>query len=340
MTERIIYGKSQPEVNKEEPGMRFQDRDFDILQTIYNNDGVLAKRQLQQLFWPGMTERAMEKRLSKLYHGGYLAWPSRDHWRSKPIPEPICWLGWKGILMLAGKRGIVIEHPGQSNENKLRRFEKELREKGIHWMREPRWIQLEHDIAVTDFRLSIEKAITKPPRSLSLVNWITDGTFRSSMDVIEYAVKGQDGNIRTEKKGICPDGYFEITDKKRMINRTPARARFLLEIDMSTHDNPSFGREKATPGVAYIKSNAYKRRFGYNSGRWLIVTTGKVRMKNLMQQTIQSVGTASKAFLFTTFEKLAGKNLLTEPIWTQPGNDQSLALFLNEQHNRINLTFD
>ena len=108
---------------------------------------------------------------------------------------------------------------------------------------------------------------------------------------------------------------------------------------MSTHDNPSFGREKAIPGVAYIKSAAYKNRFGYNSGRWLIITTGKVRMKNLIQQTIQSAVSGSKAFLFTTFEQLAGKNALTEPIWTQPGNEQSLALF-HHLNNRTNLPLD
>jgi hypothetical protein len=338
MIERIIYEKSQPEASKEEQGMRFQDRDFEIIKTIYDNDGVLAKRQLKQLFWPGNSTRAMEKRLAKLNHGEYLAWPSRDHWRSKPIPEPICWLGWRGILMVAGKRGIVIEPPGQSNENKLRRFEKELHDKGLRWMREPRWIQLEHDIAVTDFRLGIEQAVAEI-NSLTLENWITDGTFRSNMDVIEYAIKGKEGTLKTEKKGICPDGYFEISDERRRINGTPARARFLVEIDMSTHDNPSFGREKAIPGVAYIKSAAYKNRFGYNSGRWLILTTGKVRMKNLVQQTIQSAGSGSKAFLFTTFEQLAGKNMLTEPIWMQPGNEQSLALF-HIFNNRTNLPLD
>jgi hypothetical protein len=38
--------------------------------------------------------------------------------------------------------------------------------------------------------------------------------------------------------------------------------------------------------------------------------------------------------------QLAGKNVLTEPIWTQPGKDHSLALFLIDQHNRTNLTLD
>jgi hypothetical protein len=62
-------------------------------------------------------------------------------------------------------------------------------------------------------------------------------------------------------------------------------------------------------------------------------------MKNLMHQTIQSVGPGSKAFLFTTFEQLAGKNLLTEPIWAQPGNEQPLALF-HQLNNRTNLPLD
>ena len=106
---------------------------------------------------------------------------------------------------------------------------------------------------------------------------------------------------------------------------------------MSTHDNPSFGREKAIPGITYIKSTAYKNRFGYNSGRWLIVTTGKVRMKNLVQQTIQSAGSGSKAFLFTTFPQIMGRNVLTEAVWTQPGSDRPLALFAVDLSQRIDL---
>jgi hypothetical protein len=33
-------------------------------------------------------------------------------------------------------------------------------------------------------------------------------------------------------------------------------------------------------------------------------------------------------FLFTTFDQLTNKNILTEPIWIQPGSNQSLALFV------------
>ena len=75
--EKTIYKKSAPKARNEKPGMRFQARDYEILKAIYESDGVLAKRQLQQLFWSGMTPRAMEKRLAKLYYEGYLAWPSK-----------------------------------------------------------------------------------------------------------------------------------------------------------------------------------------------------------------------------------------------------------------------
>ena len=87
---------------------------------------------------------------------------------------------------------------------------------------------------------------------------------------------------------------------------------------MGTHDNPSFGKEKAVPGVAYIKSEAYRTRFGYNNGRWLVVINGGTRrMHNLMQQTEERVGEDAKMFYFTTFEQLFGVNVLASPIWWQ-----------------------
>jgi hypothetical protein len=63
---------------------------------------------------------------------------------------------------------------------------------------------------------------------------------------------------------VCPDAYFEIIDESRRMSGEPHIARFLLELDMSTHDNPSFGREKAAAGAAYIKSSKFRVRFGNN----------------------------------------------------------------------------
>ncbi len=76
--------------------MHFQDRDELILHAIQDYGGVIAKRQIHDLFWMGKSERAMQKRLSKLHDHEYINWPTLEHRKQKPIPEPIIWLGWKG----------------------------------------------------------------------------------------------------------------------------------------------------------------------------------------------------------------------------------------------------
>ncbi len=112
------------------PAMRFQERDGELLQAIYEYDGVLARRQLMELFWPNRSARAMEKRLAKLHQMGYIAWPTLEQRRTRPIPESIVWLDWKGIAWIAGRSGMSIPSPASKNENQMRILEKRLREKG------------------------------------------------------------------------------------------------------------------------------------------------------------------------------------------------------------------
>jgi hypothetical protein len=147
------------------------------------------------------------------------------------------------------------------------------------------------------------------------------------MDTVEYESEGRDGAMRRVKKGVCPDAYFVVDDETRRLSGAPHRARFLLELDNATHDNPSFGFEKALPGAAYVGSPAYKRRFGHNSGRWLMVTTaGDRRAEHLMQQTEARVGNRAGMFYFTTFEQVKARNLLTADIWLQGGSRVRSAL--------------
>ncbi len=309
------------------PPMRFQRRDGAIIQAIYDLDGVVSRRQLKAMFWPDKSWRAMEKRLSLLYHNGYLDWPSKTQWRTHPIPEPVCWLGWKGILWLAGRQGVVVISPKDESETQLRKLERELRAVGIRWVREPRWSQLLHDLAVIDFRLRV-MAATGGQTSLRLEEWVPESVFASDMDVIRYPVMGRNGRIYQRKRGVRPDGYFVICDVAREASGQPARARFLLELDNATHAMPSFGREKVVPGVAYLKSAAYRERFGASSGRWLVVTRGgERRMGNLMEQTRQVAGADVGLFLFTTWAQVERGDLLTEPVWRQAGRAEGVALF-------------
>jgi len=306
--------------------MRFQKRDGEILKVIYNNDGVMAKRHLKRIFWQDKSWRAMEVRLSKLYSANYISWSNVKQRKIYPIPEPICWLGWKGALFIAGKCGVEVSPPTTMNENQMRVLQKKLRMHGIHWVREPRWSLLAHDISITNFRFAVQAGISQYP-FLTLENWITESVFRSNPDKVSYEIKGRNGYSQWLKKGICPDAYFEVVDERRRMRGEPCKVRFLLELDMSTHDNPSFAMEKAVPGVAYIRSSAYKERFGNNTGRWLIVTNGNERrLRNLMDHTHKLIGPDIKLFFFTSLRSLVSNNALVSPIWCQTDINESTSL--------------
>jgi hypothetical protein len=306
--------------------MRFQLRDTEILKAIYENQGMLARRQLKHLFWESKSWRAMEIRLAKLHHSGYIAWPNQEQQKNNPIPEPICWLDWKGILHLAGLLGVNVPLPTTYNENQLRTLQKNLYDQGINWVREPRWSLLRHDLTIVDFKFLLMDEIENN-RGFLLENWKYETEFRSDPDLILFRIKDRNGEFKQFKKRVLPDAYFEIVDIERRNRGEADRVRFLLEIDMSTHDNPSFGREKVAPGVAYIKSALYKNRFGQNSGRWLVVTNGgKTRLKNLMTQTKENAREDSSLFFFTSIKDLENNYPITSPIWRQNGQEEKRSL--------------
>ena len=308
------------------PAMRFQPRDAQILQTMQAFDGLLARRHLQALFWPGATRRAMQKRLSLLFHNGYLDWPSWQQWRTHPIPEPICWLGWRGALWLAGQRGLVVRSPSNASQHQLRRLERSLHRQGQRWLRQPRWSLLAHDLAVIDFRIQVLEALAISDH-LTLEEWVPESAFQAEMDIIPYQAKSKHGQLVAAQRGVRPDGYFVIRDGLRQAQGQPARARFLLELDNATHDTPSFGREKVAPGIAYLKHAAYRERFGTTAGRWLVVVSGgQRRMRNLMWQARQVGGLEANLFLFTTLARVEAGDVLADALWHQAGRQAPLAL--------------
>jgi hypothetical protein len=308
--------------------MKFQPRDSEMLQAIYENQGVLAKRQLKTLFWEDKSSRAMEQRLAKLYDAGYLSWPTKDQYRAYPIPEAICWLGWRGALYVAGSLGIDVPPPNGDNEYQLRILETRLRKLGFTWLREPRWSLLEHDLAIIDFKMAVETAVKNSP-SLTLAKWVSEKEFRSYGDTVLAEVttmKGQD--IRIHKK-VYPDAYFEIVNEKLQAKDEPSKARFLVEFDMSTHDTQRFGRDKVNPGLEYIKSTIYKSRFGANNGYWLVIAKGgSRRIQNLILQVEKNAGSDGGLFFFTSLEELQITNPLTSPVWQQVGGSKPRPLLI------------
>ena len=109
--------------------------------------------------------------------------------------------------------------------------------------------------------------------------------------------------------------FFTLVDHLRQINNQPAKARFLVEYDNSTHPLYRFGKQKALPGLNYIRSQAYKNRFGFNSGRWLVICKSEIRLKHLKSQTEYVLGKQASNFLFSIGSELNYQTVLTSPVW-------------------------
>jgi len=224
-----------------------------------------------------------------LYQHKYVNRPGLDERRR--LPEMIYWLDKRGAEYVASLEGTALQD--------------------FSWRKEPRWFQVEHDLAVNDFRLDLEEACRNNPQMI-LENWIAESEFWAYPDKITYAY-----NESQLKRNIRSDGFF-------MLRTGEHRLHYLLEIDRSTEDNPRFLREKILPGLAYLRSKVYEDRFGHRSGRWLVVTTGERRMRNMLSQARK--GDAKGLFYFTTYDKVKVDTILLSPIWQRVDRDSPVPL--------------
>lgn len=269
------------------PGFRLTERDVRILEAIHVYDGILSFSQIQRLFFSGRSQA--ERRMMLLYQHKFVNRPSYEQRRL--LPEMIYWLDRRGAELVASQVGSAWGD--------------------FAWRKEPRWFQVEHDLAVNDFRIALLEACRKDP-DVVLETWIPESEFWVYPDQVSYKYNEQE-----IKRNIRPDGFFVLTTSGH-------RFRYLLEIDRSTEDNPRFLREKVLPGLAYIRSKAYETRFGHRSGRWLVVTTGERRLRNMLQQARR--GDAKGLFYFTTFDQVNAQTLLHTPIWLRPDRDEPVPL--------------
>lgn len=278
--------------------MKFTDRDGQILETIHAFEGMMGDYQIERLHFT--SDRQTRERLSILWQNGWLA---RLHPQIRPsYPCMVYWLGERGAGYIAGLRGQDL--------------------KDFKWKEQPRENDITHDLEVNGFRLDVMAACDAQPQ-FGLVEWVSGYEFFVYPDEITFP--GFDG--RRSKRRIVPDGYFVLSF--RTTQDKLHRFRFILELDRGTEDNPRFVREKVLPGVAYIKSEAYRKRFGHNSGRFLVVTTSERRLENLKRHTEDALagGKAANVFYFSTLElleadRLKPHTLLTAPVWYRGGEEQ------------------
>lgn len=269
------------------PAMRFTERDKLILEAVHAYDGMLGFSQIRRMFFTG--ESQTKNRLKLLYQNCYLNRPNKEQRRR--MPEMIYWLDKRGAKIVASLNGTPV------NE--------------FTWRKQPRWFQIEHDLAVNDLRLDMEQACRDAPE-INLEMWLPESEFWSYPDKVSYTYQDRQHN-----RNIRPDGYFMLSTEEHYF-------RYLVEIDRSTEDNPRFFREKILPGLAYLKCSAYEQRFGHRSGRWLVVTTGEKRLKNMLRQAKRAK--TKGLFYFTTYDQLSTDTILHSPIWRREDREELVPL--------------
>ena len=284
--------------------MRLTDRDKEVLETIYAFDGMMSLKHIDCLFYSGKGRTQSRQRLRTLFANRYLQMPDAQTIHRVPLGETVYWLDRRGAEVVAAKYGVTMEELG--------------------WRRHPRWSWIEHDLAVNNVRIHIRQACANSP-DLTLRPWVPETDFLANPDTVSF----KDRNGKSYKRQVRPDGFFLII-RRRPDRPNPEGFAFLLEVDMATHSNSSFERNKARAGLAYLKSEAYQKRFGLQYGRWLVVTTTQMRLENLLRRTEQAGGT--ELFYFTTFDHLkdasahSANAVLTEPLWVVAGSRKLTSL--------------
>lgn len=271
--------------------IRLTARDNQILETIHAFDGLLSLRQIDRVFFSGQGRSQPRTRMRALFNHGYVQMPDATTMHQVPLKETVYWLDRRGAALVAGLQGLTLAQ--------------------FKWRSRPKYSQLQHDLRVNDVRIAVREAC-QSQLEVGLGLWLPESEFAVQPDRIMLEAPFGRSVMRT----IRPDGYF-------VINRGKLFA-FLLEIDMGSEDNPRFGREKVRPGVAYLKSPEYARRFGIRHGRYLIVTTGQRRMLNMKSQAERTGGKG--LFYFVSFDDLSDASILTDPVWLLAGHKERRSL--------------
>lgn len=282
--------------------IRLTKRDKRILETIYAFDGMMSRKQIDELFFSGKGRTQPRQRMNALFNHGYLKKPMAQELHRVPLGEVIYWLDHKGAEAVAAAHGEFMTR--------------------FSWRRKPRWSLIEHDLKVNEFRMAVAQSCSNSPL-LTLHCWVSEGEFQAKPDKVTF----QSSKSGTKSRQVIPDGFFTI---RRPDQHKPGQVEefaFLLEIDMATESNPRFAREKVQAGLAYLNSKAYRERFGINYGAYLVVTTGEQRLAHLKYASERAGGHG--LFYLTTFDDISSETVLAKPIWRLAGTTKNVTIIPN-----------
>jgi hypothetical protein len=255
-------------------------RDRDILVVVYTYR-FLTSEQVQELFGFGCTRR-VNIRLRRLFDNGYLSRSFLSTTRGSG--KALYFLGPQGTAVVARELGLDLT----AVKNRM---------KCLSQLKE---FFLCHALELNKVRISISQAV-QSQAEMKLETWISDNDCEQPYDVI---VGGKEILRR-----FRPDGYFRIWYHGKAYG-------FFLELDRSTESLSRF-KSKVQTYLEFTRLGYYRRRFGLNGFRVLVIAPTRERMKNL-KQAVEQV--TQEGFRFTTMDQIMGNKVLGH-IWQRAGHE-------------------
>ncbi len=272
------------------PVMGLTPRDKQMLEAIYEYNGVVADYQLLRMFFS--SERRMKERMTLLYQNRYVNRFDRKERNSHPY-----------MAYFLDKEAISFLRQTYGDSLKFRL--KGDRDSRVH-----------HDIVVNDVRIAIRAAL--PTIGSSLIESTNSLDFDSNHDVITVPLP--DG--KSKRRAIIPDDFSHL------VMPNGKHRRYFVEVELARKDQPRLLEEKFRPQLHYVRhSPEFAARYGEKAGgNWLYFCLDEgIALK--MKQTAEKLGDAAKVFYFTTYEKAFHPgSFFIEPIWWRATIDTPIAL--------------
>lgn len=257
------------------PNFEITERDVDIIKLVAHHRFIRSTHLTDLL--NGSSQQGTLRRLSLLFHAGYLSRPQAQQERYRvgggSSPMTYC-LGNHGIDLLAGQF--------------------DFRRAAIDWTAKARTAkrgEIEHALEVTDFMVALEAACRR--RGNLRVLYLDDilattapAETRANPKPYYWPV-----SVRWQRKEVTlhpiPDKIFGIEALDRPEGRN--RKWFFLEADRGTMPavrldltKTSFVRKLLAYGHTY-QADLHKRIYGFTNMRVLTVTRGRQRIESLQE---------------------------------------------------------
>jgi hypothetical protein len=274
--------------------MLLTERDEELIRWVYELR-FATQEQLQQLLFARTTVSSCKRRLTLLYHNGYLdrrLIPLRSRLGANRAAYCLDRRGAKLLAHMNGTTGIVWRP--KENDREL--------------------YFIEHTLASNQVRVCA--TIAARQQGFDLV-WTDERTLKAR--AMREQVK--DPKHPERMLAVIPDGYFQLATEQAPLG-------FALELDRSTVEEKPFKVKVRALGEWKV-TGLYRRRFDTDSLRVLFVVQQSSRDPRRLERIkawTEAEGGRS-LFWFAHLATITPQTLFSEPIWHVAGRDEKVALF-------------